>query len=83
MSKIAHPAFSLDRSEGCEIHQNAFWELQTYLGLHQGLAANEGARGFLYESIESGHHLDTIIERTYVTFPSMKFVRCTKRPWSG
>ncbi|WP_255666347.1 transposase [Haladaptatus sp. DYF46] len=50
VSGIVHPAFSLGRSEGCEIHQNAFWELQAYLGLHENLAANEGARGFLYES---------------------------------
>ncbi len=50
MSEIVHPAFSLNRSEGCEIHRNAFWELQTYLGLRENLAANEGARSFLYES---------------------------------
>ena len=50
VSEIVHPAFSLCRGEGCEIHENAFWELQTYLGLHKDLAANEGARGFLYES---------------------------------
>ena len=50
VSEIAHPAFSLDRREGCEIHANAFWELQTYLGLRENLAANEGARSFLYES---------------------------------
>ena len=50
VSEIVHPAFGLDRGEGCEIHQNAFWELQTSLGLHEDLAANEGARSFLYES---------------------------------
>jgi IS4 transposase len=50
VSEIVYPAFSLDRGEGCEIHQNAFWELQTHLGLHENLAANEGARSFLYES---------------------------------
>ncbi|RJT07433.1 transposase [Halococcus sp. IIIV-5B] len=50
VSEIVHPAFGLDRGEGCEIHQNAFWELQTYLGMHENLAANEGARSFLYES---------------------------------
>ena len=27
-----YQAFSLDRSKGCEIHENAFWEMQTYLG---------------------------------------------------
>jgi IS4 transposase len=50
VSEIVHPAFSLCRGEGCEIHENAFWELQTCLGLHGHLAANEGARSFLYES---------------------------------
>lgn len=50
VSQIANPAFSLDRGESCEIHANAFWELQTHLGLHDNLAANEGARSFLYES---------------------------------
>ena len=50
MSEIVHPTFSLSRGEGCEIHKNAFLELQTYLGLRENLAANEGARGFLYES---------------------------------
>jgi IS4 transposase len=44
------PAFSLDRGEGCEIHENAFWALQTYLGLRENLAANEGAQSFLIES---------------------------------
>ena len=53
MSEIVHPALSLDRGEGCEIHANAFWELQTYLGLRENLAANEGARSFLYESTRS------------------------------
>lgn len=50
VSEFVHPTFSLNRSEGCEIHTNAFWELQTCLGLHENLAANEGARSFLYES---------------------------------
>lgn len=50
VSEFVSPAFSLNRGEGCEIHQNAFWELQTHLGLHENLAANEGARSFLYES---------------------------------
>ncbi|MCD2200923.1 transposase [Halobacterium sp. KA-4] len=50
VSRVVFPAFSLDRGEGCEIHQNAFWDLQTYLGLRERLAANEGARSFVYES---------------------------------
>ncbi len=50
ISRIVYPAFSLDRGEGCEIHENAYWDLQTYLGLRESLAANEGARSFIYES---------------------------------
>jgi len=49
-SRIVFPAFSLNRGEGCEIHENAYWGLQTYLGLRENLAANEGARSFIYES---------------------------------
>jgi IS4 transposase len=47
---VAFPAFSLDRGEGCEIHENAYWALQTYLGLRENLAVNEGARSFIHES---------------------------------
>ncbi|ELY69603.1 transposase (TCE33) [Natrinema pellirubrum DSM 15624] len=47
---VVFPMFSLDRGEGCEIHENAYWDLQTYLGLRENLAANEGARSFIYES---------------------------------
>jgi len=50
VSRVAFPAFSLNRGEGCEIHENAYWDLQTYLGLRERLAANEGARSFTYES---------------------------------
>ena len=50
VSDVAFPAFSLDRGEGCEIHENAYWDLQTYLGLRENLAANEGARSFIHES---------------------------------
>ena len=49
-SRIVFPTFSLDRGEGCEIHENAYWGLQTYLGLRENLAANECARSFIYES---------------------------------
>ena len=48
--RVVFPVFSLDRGEGCEIHENAYWDLQTYLGLRERLAANEGARSFVYES---------------------------------
>ncbi len=50
VSDVAFPAFSLDRGEGCEIHENAYWDLQTYLGLGENLAVNEGARSFIHES---------------------------------
>ncbi len=50
VSHVVFPAFSLDRGEGCEIHENAYWSLQTYLGLRENLAANEGARSFVHES---------------------------------
>lgn len=65
VSCLIFPAFSLDRGEGCEIHENAYWDLQTYLGLRESLAANEGARSFVYESTRErtplGHaHRDQI-----------------------
>jgi len=65
VSRVVFPAFSMDRGEGCEIHENAYWDLQTYLGLRENLAANEGARSFIYESTRSrtplGHaHRDQI-----------------------
>ena len=50
VSRVAFPAFSLDRGEGCEIHENTYWDLQTYLGLRENLAVNEGARSFIHES---------------------------------
>ncbi|WP_369333758.1 transposase [Halorubrum sp. SP9] len=50
VSRVVFPSFSLDRGDGCEIHENAYWDLQTYLGLRERLAANEGARSFVYES---------------------------------
>nr|WP_241154925.1 transposase [Halorubrum sp. CSM-61] len=50
VSRIIFPTFSLSRSEGCEIPENAYWDLQTYLGLRENLAANEGARSFIHES---------------------------------
>ncbi len=48
--RVVYPAFSLGRNSHCEIHANAFWDLQTYLGLRENLAANEGARSFTLES---------------------------------
>jgi IS4 transposase len=50
VSRTVYPAFSLDRGEGCEIHEHAYWDLQTYLGLRDNLAVNEGARSFVHES---------------------------------
>nr|WP_264475392.1 transposase [Halorubellus salinus] len=50
VSRVVFPAFSLNRGKGCEVHEHAFWDLQTYLGLRERLAANEGARSFVHES---------------------------------
>jgi len=50
VSRIVFPAFSLDRGDGCEIHENAYLGLQTYLGVRERLDANEDARCFIYES---------------------------------
>jgi len=50
VNRVVFPAFSLNRDDSCEIHENAYWDLQTYLGLRENLAANEGARSFIYES---------------------------------
>jgi IS4 transposase len=65
ISRVVYPAFSLDRGEGCEIPENAYWDLQTYLGLRENLAANEGALSFIHESTHDrtplGHgHRDQI-----------------------
>ncbi|WP_254841009.1 transposase [Natronomonas marina] len=65
ISRVVFPAFSLNRGRGCEIHENAYWSLQTYLGLRENLAANEGARSFIHESTRErtplGHaHCDHI-----------------------
>jgi IS4 transposase len=65
VSRVVFPAFSLNRGEGCEIPENAYWGLQTYLGLRENLAANEGARSFIHESTRDrtplGHgHRDQI-----------------------
>ena len=65
VSHLVYPVFSLDRASGCAIHENAFWNLQTYLGLQENLAANEGARSFRYDTTRErtplGHnHRDQI-----------------------
>ena len=65
VSRVVFPAFSLDRGDGCVIHENTYWSLQTYLGLRENLAANEGARSFIHESTRErtplGHvHRDNI-----------------------
>lgn len=44
------PAFTFDRAEQASIPEDAFWDLQTYLGLGEDLCANEGARSFITES---------------------------------
>ncbi|MCD2201292.1 transposase [Halobacterium sp. KA-4] len=65
ISRVVFPVFSLNRGEGCEIPENAYWDLQTYLGLRENLAANEGAQSFIHESTRDrtplGHgHRDQI-----------------------
>ncbi|WP_152420358.1 transposase [Halococcus thailandensis] len=47
--RLLFPAFAFDRENG-RIHENAFWELQTYTGLRDGMCVNEGARSFLVDS---------------------------------
>lgn len=44
------PAFTFDRAKQASIPEDAFWELQTYLGLGEDLCANEGARSFITDS---------------------------------
>lgn len=34
VSRVVFPAFSLNRGEGCEIHENAYWSLQTSDPVH-------------------------------------------------
>jgi len=73
VSDVAFPAFSLDRGEGCEIHENAYWDLQTYLGLRENLAANEGARSFVHQKLRLAVSMHTVLELlrgTYELFPS-------------
>jgi len=75
-SRVAFPAFSLNRGDSCEIHENAYWDLQTYLGLRERLATNEGARSFVYESTRErtplGHaHRDHIRDLSIVQIREM------------
>jgi len=82
VSRVVFPAFS-DRGEGCEIHENAYWGLQTYLGLRERLAANEGARSFSTSRLGS----DTAGARPsgsrFETSRLNRFERCTSRPPLG
>ena len=48
--RLIYPAFSLDRPGYWQIPENAFWELQTYIGLRDELCVNDGAQNFLFES---------------------------------
>ncbi len=50
VSRVVFPVLSLNRDDSCEIHENAYWGLQTYLEFRENLAANEGARSFIHES---------------------------------
>lgn len=48
--RLIFPAFGFERADHWQVHEHAFWELQTYAGLCDGLAVNEGARSFLVNS---------------------------------
>jgi hypothetical protein len=48
--RLVFPAFGFERAKNRQIHENAFWELQTYAGLREDVAVNEGARSFLADS---------------------------------
>jgi hypothetical protein len=74
VSRVVFSAFSLDRGEGCEIHENAYWDLQTYLGLRENLAANEGARSFVYESTRERTPLGHA-HREHIRDPSIPEIR--------
>ncbi len=76
INRVVIPSFSLNRGDGCEIHENAYWDLQTYLGLRERLAANEGARSFVHESTRErtplGHaHRDHIRDLSIVQIREM------------
>lgn len=79
VSRIVFPAFSLDRGEGCEIHENAYWGLQTYLGLRENLAANEGTQSFIHESTRDRTPLGHAIATTFSSSRYQRFERCTDR----
>ena len=64
VGRVVFPAFSLERGDSCEIHENAYWSLQTYLELRENLAANEGARSFIHESTRERTPLGPLITTT-------------------
>jgi len=66
-----------------EIHENAYWGLQTHLGLRENLAANEGARSFIYESTRERTPLGHATVTTFAVFRYQRFGRCTERPSIG
>jgi len=76
VSHVVFPAFSLNRGEGCEIPENAYWGLQTYLGLREkpptrALGASSTSRRV------SERHSGTVIANRFVTSLSSKSARCT------
>jgi IS4 transposase len=81
--RLVFPAFSLDRGDGCEIHENAYWSLQTYLGLRERLTANEGARSFTYESTRERTPLGHAHRDKFVTSQLQRPGRCTDRQSGG
>ncbi|GAA0251095.1 hypothetical protein GCM10009000_079390 [Halobacterium noricense] len=80
IGQIVYPGFSLDRGEGCEIHEHAFWDLQTYLSLRENLAANEGARSFATSHSVTGHRWDTLTANIFTISRLSEFVRCITSP---
>ena len=78
INRIVFPAFSLDRGESCEIHENAYWELQTYLAVSgwlrtKGLVASPTSR------LGNGHRWGTPIASRFGISLSSRFARCTGR----
>lgn len=64
----------MDRGESSEIHENAYWGLQTYLGLRENLAASEGARSLVYESTRDRTPLD-YVHREHIRDRSIAEIR--------
>ena len=78
VSRVVFPVFSLDRGEGCEIHENAYWDLQTYLVARGWLRTKELAVSSTNRRA-TGHRWGTPITTTFVISRLHRFGRCTDR----